>query len=84
MKTTDRALMLDGFLPESRGRELLAQHGRTAEHNDLSGSDHSAGRVVHGQRIVENVVATHLAHVERGAHEERKAKQVKTHNMPTL
>lgn len=43
---TNRALVLNGFLPKSRGWKLGAQNCRTAEQKDLSGANHSTGRVI--------------------------------------
>lgn len=61
--------MLDGLLPESGCRELLAQYRCAAVQKDLPRSDHTAGRVVQWQRIVHNVVVLHRAHEEGGTHE---------------
>lgn len=68
--------MLDGLRPKRRGRELLAQDSSAAEQQHLPGSHHAAGRVVQGQRVVDDVVVLARAHVERGAHKKRVARYI--------
>lgn len=88
-RPTDRALVLNDFRPKGRGRELLPQHGRTAEEQDLSSANHTTGRMVQGQRVVDDVIGLHWRHEVGGAHEELKTAHTKDDteyisNNPTL
>ena len=66
--------MLDGLLPESAHRELVAQDGGTSEQKNLADTYHSAGTVVQRQRVVDHIHARlDSDHVGRPDHEEGKA-----------
>ena len=61
-----RAIVAHHVVPEFARREALADHHRTAVHQQRAGRRQSAGRVIHRQAVIHAVV-------RRGAHDAGKA-----------
>ena len=72
--------MVDAIFPESRCRKFLSQHDRATLNETVADAEHSAGRVVERQGVVNDVITAQFEKVIHGVrHVEKPAE--KTYSM---